>query len=217
MPPQPPTDDEEPPAGTRRPARTPGRAARSGQRPRSAATATNVQVAYRRRDVLTLRHGGYSYSQIADTIREKYALARYDRADAAHDTRIALDQVVEEPAREVLAVELSTLNAMQASVWAAAIDPKNDRQIPAILTVLKVMERRARYLGLDSPVKHDLTGGDRDTVTINLADPAAVALAGLAMLNEIATEADRRAFAAIDRELPAGAPLPPAGHPPPPE
>lgn len=188
----------------RRPPRTPGRQPASGRKPppRGArTTAKNIRVAERRVEVLNLRRAGISFTRIAELIREKFKMPKYTRADAAGDVRIAMDGIVDEPARELLAEELSRLEGLTAAVWSKAMDRNHPEQLGAVMTILRIMERRARYLGLDSPVRHDLTGGDRDEVAVNLSDPGEVALAGLDLLDQIATDKDRQLWQLAERQL----------------
>jgi len=56
---------------------------------------------------------------------------------------------IQERAKELLALELSRLDQMMQALW-----PKARRgHLGAIDRVLRVMERRSRYLGLDAPTK----------------------------------------------------------------
>ena len=58
--------------------------------------------------------------------------------------------MVREPAEAVRKIELDRLDALQRSLWPAAL--KGDlRDLPAVDRVLAVMGRRARLLGLDAP------------------------------------------------------------------
>lgn len=62
--------------------------------------------------------------------------------------RDAIAELPREPAEEVRALELERLDAMQAALWPQALRG----EVQAIDRVLKIMERRARYLGLDEQV-----------------------------------------------------------------
>lgn len=59
--------------------------------------------------------------------------------------RDAIVELPREPAEEVRTLELERLDAMQAALWPMALRG----EVQAIDRVLKIMERRARYLGLD--------------------------------------------------------------------
>lgn len=58
-----------------------------------------------------------------------------------------------EPAREFVAIECRRLDALIEALWSKAVDGDEG----AVATMLRVMERRARMLGLDAPTKHELT------------------------------------------------------------
>jgi len=52
----------------------------------------------------------------------------------------------------VRALELERCDRLQAAVWPAA----TQGDVAAVAAVLRIMERRARYLGLDAPVLVDV-------------------------------------------------------------
>lgn len=59
--------------------------------------------------------------------------------------KAALTRTMREPAAEVRALEAERLDALQVRVWAKALKGDND----SVNTVLRIMQRRARLLGLD--------------------------------------------------------------------
>jgi hypothetical protein len=61
----------------------------------------------------------------------------------------AIAEIPRDAAEQVRALELERLNRMLDGVWPAAEsgDPR------AIDSVIKLMDRRSKYLGLDSPLK----------------------------------------------------------------
>jgi hypothetical protein len=61
---------------------------------------------------------------------------------------------VQEPAEELRTMEVARLDQMLLGLWPKAI--KGDTW--AVDRVLKIMERRAALLGLDAPVKRELSG-----------------------------------------------------------
>lgn len=105
-----------------------------------------IVVRERRRQALQLRKAGASYEQIADQ------LGFANRAAARKAVVTELDRVVKEPAQEVLTMELQRLDQLLVGLWPRAIKGENG----AVDRVLKIMERRAKYLGLDAAVKVDL-------------------------------------------------------------
>ncbi|MFD6035735.1 hypothetical protein ACFWHF_14510 [Streptomyces griseoincarnatus] len=95
----------------------------------------------------------------------------------------ALKEIVQEPAEEVRRLELERLDGMYEHVLGVLErqhvtvsqgrvvrlqnpDTGQEEPIPddgpilaAVTTLLKIQERRAKYLGLDSPSRVDLSGG----------------------------------------------------------
>jgi len=100
---------------------------------------TRIEAAERRGKALELRKAGATFEQIATQL--KYA----DRHTARDAVMAALKELTHDGAQDVLELELSRLDAMLVGLWGAARrgDPE------AVRTVLRVMERRAKYLGLD--------------------------------------------------------------------
>lgn len=97
----------------------------------------------RQRQALQLRAAGLSYRAIADQLG-------YAGPSGAFKAVIsALDDTVREPAREVRVLELERLDRLLAGVWEKA----TAGDIQAVAAALRVMERRARLLGLDAPDK----------------------------------------------------------------
>lgn len=136
----------------------------------------NAEVLERQRQCLVLRQAGADYATIAKQIG-------YANASAARKAVFtALEYIVREPAEEVLKLELERLDRMQASIWANAIQGDLDAQVG----VLRLMDRRAKYLHLDGP----------DTVvnnTIIVTDPKLVDI-----LERIRTAEDARTIDMVD-------------------
>jgi len=104
-----------------------------------------ISAKERQRQALELRKAGATYQKIADTLNYK------NPSGAAQAVMSAMMQIIEEPAKEVLKLELERLDAILLSIWKAI----SQGHLSAIDRGLKIMERRARYLGLDAPVKQD--------------------------------------------------------------
>jgi len=100
---------------------------------------------------------GLTYEQIAE--RLKYS----SRQSAHRDIHTALDNLVSAPAKELLAEELSRLERLLQGVWADA--RKGDPH--KVNTVLRILDMRARYLGLYSP--------ERIQAEVRIDDPIRVA------------------------------------------
>lgn len=103
---------------------------------------------------LSLRKYGASFRQIAETVG--YA----DESGARKAVGALLKKVEYEGVDEVRALELERLDAMllgnaqsKTGIYHQAVNGNQG----AIDRVLKIMERRAKLLGLDAPEKQDIT------------------------------------------------------------
>lgn len=96
---------------------------------------------------------GATYRAIAPKVEVKTESAVYKLINRA------LRFTLQEPAEEVRQLELARLDRMMLSIWTAA----KRGELEAMDRVLRIMDRRARYLGLDAPMKvapTDPTGKD---------------------------------------------------------
>lgn len=93
-------------------------------------------------EALEYRRAGHSYPVIAKEMG-------VDPSTIYDWVIVGMEQIIKEPAEAVLLMELARLDEMQAAIYADAA--AGDR--PTIDTVTKLMERRARYMGLDKPQK----------------------------------------------------------------
>ncbi len=107
-----------------------------------------IQVQGRQLQALELRKAGVSYEAIASRLGYR------DRSGAYRAVTAALKLTLREPAEELRTLELERLDAMLLALWrrVQAGDEK------AVDRVLRIMERRARLLGLDAPLRSELTG-----------------------------------------------------------
>lgn len=96
---------------------------------------------------LELRKAGISYARIAETLGYK------DGSGAWRAVRAALKKTLQEPSDELRMLEIERLDAMLAAIWGSVKQGQYGAQDRA----LKIMERRAKLLGLDAPVKADVT------------------------------------------------------------
>ena len=95
----------------------------------------------RRIQALAYRKAGASYRAIADTLAVSLAQAHDDVQAALAE--LAAEQRAE--ASDLRALEAARLDSLQAAVWQQALHGN----LKAIQTVLRIMERRARLVGLD--------------------------------------------------------------------
>ena len=118
----------------------------------------NVEAAVRRARAVDLRASGATYQQIADTLG-------YDSKGTAHAAVTqGLAELGRESAEELLAIELATLNRMQMPAFARA--KQGDDQ--AISSVLKIMDRRAKLVGLDDYEARMASVAEQNSATLNL-------------------------------------------------
>ena len=93
--------------------------------------------------VIELRRSGLTWQRIADEMG--YA----DHSGAYGAYKRAVKRTLQQPTKEVREMEVDRLDRMQLALWARVL--KGDDK--AINTSLRIMERRARLLGLDAPTK----------------------------------------------------------------
>lgn len=98
-----------------------------------------IAAAERKAEALKLRKSGATYDEIA----EKLGLA--NKASAFECVQRAIRDITKEPAKDVLELEISRLDAMLAGLW----DKATDGDEKAVTSALRIMDRRAKYLGLD--------------------------------------------------------------------
>lgn len=95
---------------------------------------------------LRLRQEGKSFPEIARELGYRSVAGAYDAVMGA------LHETLREPAEQVRSLELERLDQMLDAVWPTALTG----DIPAQQQVLRLMERRAKYLGLDAPARIDI-------------------------------------------------------------
>lgn len=115
------------------------------------ATPDTINYAERRAKALRLRSMRMTYQQIADE------LYKGNRGQCHRDIQKAITDLPKEAAEEVRRQELELLDEMSRGLIPAA--RKGDDK--AVTGMLRIMERRAKYLGLDTPMQIE-TGGAGD-------------------------------------------------------
>lgn len=124
----------------------------------NATSAAKARKLDRQTRALELRRAGKGYTEIASIIgigkSQAHRLVGAGLADAiAH---VAADAV------ELRAEEVSRLDALLSSVWADARRGNHG----AVDRVLRIMERRAKLLGLDAPERREVSGADGGPVKL---------------------------------------------------
>ena len=113
--------------------------------PNHNAAVPSPELIDREHKVLDLRRAGMTWQKIA----EQVGYADHTGAYAAY--KRAMKRTLQEPADELRQGEVDRLDRLQLAIWPKAL--RGD--VSAISTVLRIMERRARMLGLDMPIKID--------------------------------------------------------------
>ena len=120
--------------------------------------------------VLELRRAGLPWQRIA----EPTGYADHTGAYAAY--KRAIKRTMQQPADELREQELDRVDRFQLAAWPNAM--KGDTK--SIMTIVKLMERRARLLGLDTPIKieQEITNWDgNDSIDRAVKDLAALFIA----------------------------------------
>lgn len=150
------------------------------------ASATVIAQAERIAQATNLRRAGLTFTRIAELLAKSTDIVTprgYNRASAYRDVRQGLDRIIEEPARELLELELSRLDDMQAIYWQQV--RQGDQKAGKL--VLDIMRQRSRYIGLDSPIKHQLYGpeGEQAASAVDLSDAEQVHEAAIAEMEKL--------------------------------
>ena len=115
------------------------------------------------RKVLEYRRGGLTFDLIAERLG-------YASASGAHKAYLsACNRIVYEDVIEVRKSEMDRLDIAQAAIWGDLTDTQNvdaNTRARLVMALMKIMERRARLLGLDMPTKAQVEVSiyDRDTI-----------------------------------------------------
>lgn len=121
----------------------------------------------RRRFVLEKRKAGCTYVQIAALTVEKFGAdampGGWDERYAYKDVKRELDKLRamnQGNTDHIRQLELERLDVMLVSVWKEI----QDGNLGAIDRAVKISARRAALLGLDAPIRQNLTGLDKIVV-----------------------------------------------------
>jgi len=90
---------------------------------------------------------GFTFRHIALALKYKGPSGAHKAVDAA------LERTTREPAEAVRLLELERLDRLQIMAYKRATVAGD---VPAAGLVLKIMERRAKLLGIDAPIVYDL-------------------------------------------------------------
>ena len=109
---------------------------------------------------LDMRLGGASYRQIGKALH-------VDHTTAMRCVQRMLREYATEPSTQVRDMEVARLDRLMAGHWEKAIHG----DVNSTRTVLTIMDRRAKLLGLDAPQRLDVTGWIREMAEAEGIDP----------------------------------------------
>ena len=116
-------------------------ASAKGGRPRGGLP--SAEVMEKQNEVVKLRRGGLTWDLIAQ--RVGYA----DPSGAQRAFEAANKRVIAEDIAEIRTLETERLDLAQSAIWGKVLQGDN----PSIANLLRIMERRAKLLGLDQPTR----------------------------------------------------------------
>lgn len=107
---------------------------------------------------VTMRRRGLTY----DAIGRALGMTRQSAHALVQGAMKAAAAELKEEATEVVALDLARLDELHRVAWKAA----KGGDLAAMDRVLKVMERRAKLLGLDAPTRSEVTGANGGPLAI---------------------------------------------------
>jgi len=132
----------------------------------SKADGTRQRVDKRRTEVVQRRLAGWTWERVADHINTTYGHhGKYSRRHAKADWDVATEGTGTEQIEEALGRELVRTEALIEATWDAA----TGGNVKAGYFILAVMDRRAKYLQLDAPQRHEVLTADMTEVVTDSA------------------------------------------------
>jgi hypothetical protein len=104
---------------------------------------------------LEYRKLGYTYAQIAEVLGYAGKQGAYEAIQSA------LTRVIRDPAEDVIRLDLTRLDALFIKPYQDALNG----DLAALSACLVIMARRARLLGLDAPIKKQMSGPSGAAIT----------------------------------------------------
>lgn len=140
-------------ARRRKPPASNSRAGMPRKRPGVESPSKPAVIARRERDskCIELRRGGMTFDAIARTL---------GYSDAGHAYNAFINFMINYPREDVdtlRELELDRLDAAQASIWARCMDSSDKDQTWALDRFLKISDQRARLMGLNKPVRQEVS------------------------------------------------------------
>ena len=106
--------------------------------------------------VLSLRVSGKTYAKISEETGFSVHLCRKHINSLTKNINLSLDL------EELVYLELERLDHLTSAVWLDAMGGSDK----AVSSVLRIMERRSKLMGLDAPVRHELAGPGGGAINI---------------------------------------------------
>lgn len=110
------------------------------------------------RQVIEMRRAGATFDDIAHTLGFAHASGAYQAFQRAMSRTLT-----NAGTEELRTAEADRLDRLQRAVWVQALNG----DLPAVNTVLRIMERRARLLGLDAPLRAEVKVEQHDPASID--------------------------------------------------
>jgi len=130
-----------------------------GSRRESNTSPRRMEAFKRQVEAIERRCRGESYAQIAEALGYKNP-ASVCKAIMAGMKRSYIEAGIE----DLRKLECQRLDELQCALWPQA----KEGNPAAIDRVLRIMERRARLMGLDMPVRQEVVGRDGQALVINI-------------------------------------------------
>jgi hypothetical protein len=131
----------------------------------------NPETLAKEAKVLEMRRGGFTFGLIATRLGYASASGAYK----AYHT--ACNRIVYAEVAETRNVEMDRLDIAQAAIWGDIINGATPEiRARAVLTYVRISERRAKLLGLDMPTKAQIEVTHYDSSTIDAEVARLVAL-----------------------------------------
>jgi hypothetical protein len=115
------------------------------------------EVLAREAEVVKLRRGGLTW----DLIAQKTGYADPSGAQTAYMR--AAQRLVQDDIAAIRSMEMERLDIAQSAIWGQVLNGS----LSAVTTLMRIMERRARLLGLDQPIKQQVEVTNYDGATID--------------------------------------------------
>lgn len=107
-----------------------------------------LELQHWKKEALQLRLEGMTYAEIAERMGKSVSTVHGYVADS-------LAEVTKDVSEQLRDVEAARLDALQHAIWERAIDG----DLSAMDRVIKIVDRRARLLGLDAPQQVAVNNG----------------------------------------------------------